>query len=63
MPLLIFLLSVAFWWWMISDCVGNLELRPTHRMAWLLLVLCVPVAGGVLYFLLAKGGRGSRPLV
>ncbi len=48
---------------MINDCLGNRELTGTHRLAWLLVVIFVPLVGSLLYFLLAKGGRGSRPLV
>ena len=57
------MLGIGFWLWMISDCLGNEALSGVHRMAWLLVVIFLPVVGGVLYFLLAKGGRGSRPLV
>ncbi len=61
--LVAWLLSVAFWLWMINDCLGNRQLSGVHRMAWLLVVLVLPGAGALLYFLLVKGGRGSRPLV
>ena len=60
---MIWVLGVGFWLWMISDCLGNEALKGIHRMAWLLAVVCLPGVGSLLYFLLAKGGRGSRPLM
>lgn len=61
--MILWLVTIAFWLWMISDCLGNQQLSGIHRMTWLLAVVCVPGAGALLYFLLVKGGRGSRPLV
>ena len=60
---MIWVLGVGFWLWMISDCLGNEALKGMHRMAWLAVVVCLPGPGSLLYFLLAKGGRGSRPLI
>lgn len=59
----IWVLSIAFWWWMISDCLGNQALTGIQRMTWLAVVVCLPGVGALLYLLSAKGGTGSRPKV
>lgn len=57
-------LTVAFFYvWMVTDCLGNRALPVGWKVLWLLVMILLPIVGAVLYFLLAKGGRGSRPLV
>lgn len=57
------LLTTIFWIWMIIDCIGNRSLTGTAKIVWLLVVIFLPLVGSLLYFLLGRGGAGSRPLV
>jgi Phospholipase_D-nuclease N-terminal len=43
------LLGLLFWLWMIYECATRE--RGTERVLWLLLVVCVPDMGGLIYFL------------
>ena len=49
--------------WMLLDCLGSRMLPVGQKVAWFLAIVFLPVVGSTLYFLLAKGGTGSRPLV
>ena len=57
-------LAAAFFCvWMFTDCLGSRVLPVGWKIVWLSAMIFLPVLGSILYLLLAKGGRGSRPLV
>ena len=43
------ILGLLFWLWMIYECATRE--RGMERILWLLLVVCVPDIGGLIYFL------------
>lgn len=51
--------GLAFWVWMILDCITQ-ETDSTNKIAWLLVILIVGIIGAPLYFLVRKLPRGSR---
>ncbi|HLP26090.1 MAG TPA: PLD nuclease N-terminal domain-containing protein [Acidobacteriota bacterium] len=53
------LAALAFWVWMILDCITQ-ETDPTNKIAWLLVILIVGVIGAPLYFFVRKIPRGSH---
>jgi len=53
------LLALAFWIWMIVDCVKR-EPEGSTKIAWLLVILFAGVVGTPLYFFVRKLPRQSR---
>lgn len=51
--------GLAFWVWMILDCITR-EVDPTNKIAWLLVILIVGIIGAPLYFFVRKLPRGYR---
>lgn len=45
------LLGFLFWIWMIYECATR-ERNDTNKILWLILVVCVPGLGSLIYFLL-----------
>lgn len=53
--------ALAFWLWMIVDCI-NRETDPANKIAWLLVILLVGFVGAPLYFFVRKLTRpAARP--
>ena len=46
---------------MLIDAITNGSLTGTEKIIWVLVVLFTHIIGALLYFLLARGGRVSRP--
>lgn len=68
---LVFLIlgGLAFWLWMIVDCITH-ETDAGNKIAWLLVILLVGIIGAPLYFFARKLSRpgtlppsGQRPLL
>lgn len=57
--LTIVFLAVAFWLWMLIDCV-RFETEGGAKLAWLLVILFVGIVGAPVYFFVRKLGR-TRP--
>jgi len=60
--LILALVATAFWVYTIVDCA----VQPAHRhrgvskAAWMVIVIVLPVLGGILWFLIGRG-RATRP--
>jgi len=50
------LLIVAFWLWMVIDCVLNKKLSEEHRKIWALVMILFPVASLFYSFWCEKSG-------
>lgn len=57
---LVFGCGLAFWLWMIVDCINH-ETDPGNKIAWLLVILLVGFIGAPLYFFVRKLSRPSTP--
>ena len=55
------LVTTIFWLWMLIDAITNAALTGTEKIIWVLVVIFTHIIGALLYFLLARGGRASRP--
>lgn len=71
LTLLVAALAVGFWVYTLIDCVrtDSLRTRGLPKAAWVLIVLLIPLLGGVLWLIIGKdrGNRtpaktGSRPM-
>lgn len=40
--------------WALIDAIRSEFIKDVNKLVWILVILCVPFAGGVLYFLLAR---------
>ena len=62
LPLLFFgflsLLGFVFWVWMIIHCLMNDGLQGSEKVAWILVVLFLPLIGSAIYFFLGRNRRG-----
>jgi hypothetical protein len=52
--------SLAFWVWMIVDCITH-ETETGNKLAWLLVILLVGFIGAPLYFFVRKLSRPIAP--
>ena len=52
----------AFWVWMLVHAITNKGLGDGEKIAWVLVIIFLPVLGCILYFLLGRPkGRASVP--
>lgn len=56
--LLAFLLTTAFWLWMLVDSINNRRLDSNERMIWAVAIFFTHLIGAILYFLLARNKPG-----
>ncbi|MFF4413363.1 PLDc N-terminal domain-containing protein [Streptosporangium sp. NPDC001559] len=67
MPLLVSLAILAFWLYCLFDAITtpDEDARNLPKLLWVIIVLLLPVAGGVFWLLLgrpsASGARGTLP--
>lgn len=52
--------GLAFWVWMIVDCI-TYETETGNKIAWLLVILLVGLIGAPLYFFVRKLSRPAAP--
>lgn len=62
--LILALVAIAFWVYTIVDCAVQpaARHRGVSKPAWMVIVILVPVLGGILWFLIGRG-RAGRPVV
>jgi hypothetical protein len=53
------LLVLAFCLWMLIHAVTNKKLGDGEKIAWVLVILFVPVLGALIYFFVAKDREGA----
>lgn len=57
-PLSIFIfLSLAFWLWMMVDCLLNKSLRDAEKVLWFLLIFFTQIAGAIIYFIIGRAKK------
>ena len=59
--LIVGVITTIFWLWMLIDCITNAAITGTEKIVWLLVIIFTHILGAILYFVLARGGRASRP--
>ena len=53
------LLVFVFWLWMLIHAITNKGLRDGEKIAWVIVVILLPILGALLYFFIGKSkGRG-----
>lgn len=56
------LAGFAFWVWMLVHAITNRGLGDGEKIAWVLVIIFLPVLGCILYFLIGRSkGRASVP--
>lgn len=58
---LIMLALVAFWVWMLVDCLRRIFPDPTTKLMWVLLIVLTHFVGAILYFFLGRQQGLSGP--
>lgn len=51
---LLSLACFAFWLWMLIHAIGNKSLSDGERIVWVLVIIFLPLIGGILYFLIGR---------
>jgi hypothetical protein len=46
----------ALWLWALIDCLGG-DFKGNDKIAWLLVVIFVPLVGSILYFFIGRGQK------
>ena len=61
-PLVLFLVvaAMAFWIWMLVDCIQNETDEGNARLIWGIVIAVTHVIGALIYFLARKVGRETR---
>ena len=57
------IVTTAFWLWMLIECISNTTLTGTEKIVWLLVVIFLHFLGALLYFFLARGNRTAGPRI
>lgn len=51
------LAATVFWIWMIADCIMHEPSVGNDKLVWIILMICLPVIGSLLYFFLKRPQR------
>jgi hypothetical protein len=51
------LAATVFWIWMIADCIMHEPAVGNDKLVWIILMICLPVIGSLLYFFLKRPQR------
>lgn len=54
---LIGLLTFAFWLWMLIDCLTNLGIEGSEKVAWVLVIILLPFIGSLIYLFVGRPKR------
>jgi ACR3 family arsenite efflux pump ArsB len=56
------LLGVAFWIWMLIDCLRNNALEGINKIIWLLIILFIqPMIGALVYYAIGRSHQKKLP--
>lgn len=51
------LAATVFWIWMIADCIMHEPSVGNDKLVWIILMICLPFIGSLLYFFLKRPHR------
>jgi len=54
---LLSLAATAFWIWMIADCIIHEPSVGNDKLVWVIVIICLPLIGSLLYFFLRRPHR------
>ena len=55
--LVVFMFGIV-WLWALIDCLQS-SFKKDSKLMWILLILCLPFLGAVLYFVIGRGRKAS----
>jgi hypothetical protein len=58
---LLVLLIVAFWIWMLVDCISNKSLTSIQKCIWFICILFFPLTGALIYFFFGRSKKKAAP--